>query len=491
MAHEIADSSSEDLKAEDYEPDLAGVEGLGKGHIPDKEELEGCNHPPMPITGKFAAVKWLLFEGGTPFDAFLTAASAQVGQVILTLPHSLAQTNIIGGTILQLTFATWAMYTLYLMVMLYLDYKNRCIKAGTWYDEDGKGRAWNTQYFEMIGGLTCKPLSIFTLVVCIFAALGSCLPQIVASSSNVYRINENINKRDWAIIFGGIMTSLSFVPSFRNMRIFAIYALIGTTFTAWYMTGTSIANGVDNSVWTAAPYDGLDGFFDGLTNILFTFGGHFMLLEVLDSMYRPAKFHKVFACSYSYVFTLTIPNSVLTYWAFPAATILNGNAFAVYPASGYRTTAIILMIGHQMVAFLLFIMPVFYMWEKALKIHDKPYYMRLPLRLPVAGGIWLLAVAFPYYNIINSILGAFTTSFETYLIPTGVFLWVYRHKAARDAAPKAPTKWIGGWLGCQMLNLVIFVTIAVCGVGFGMYAAIKSFVQEVNTFGIFPACYQC
>lgn len=51
------------------------------------------------------------------------------------------------------------------------------------------------QYYEMVGYLTCKPLSIFTLVVCIFAALGSCLPQIVASSSNVYRINQNLNKR--------------------------------------------------------------------------------------------------------------------------------------------------------------------------------------------------------------------------------------------------------------------------------------------------------
>lgn len=48
-------------------------------------------------------------------QAFLTAASAQVGQVILTLPHSLALTNIIAGTFLQLLFATWAMYTLYLM----------------------------------------------------------------------------------------------------------------------------------------------------------------------------------------------------------------------------------------------------------------------------------------------------------------------------------------------------------------------------------------
>lgn len=67
---------------------------------------------------------------------------------------------------------------------------------------------------------------------------------------------------------------------------------------------------------------------------------------------------QVFACSYSYVFTLTIPNSILTYWAFPAEVTEFGNAFAVYPPSALRTTAIILMIGHQMVAFLLFIMPV-------------------------------------------------------------------------------------------------------------------------------------
>ena len=38
-------------------------------------------------------------------------------------------------------------------------------------------------------------MSIFTLIVCILAALGSCLPQIVASSANIYRINSSLNKR--------------------------------------------------------------------------------------------------------------------------------------------------------------------------------------------------------------------------------------------------------------------------------------------------------
>lgn len=51
------------------------------------------------------------------------------------------------------------------------------------------------QYYEMIGGLTSKPFGIFTLLICIFAALGSCLPQIVASSSSIYRNNQSLNKR--------------------------------------------------------------------------------------------------------------------------------------------------------------------------------------------------------------------------------------------------------------------------------------------------------
>ncbi len=53
----------------------------------------------------------------------------------------------------------------------------------------------HAQYHEVIRELVGKWTSYFTLVVCILAALGSCLPQIVASSANVYRINQNLNKR--------------------------------------------------------------------------------------------------------------------------------------------------------------------------------------------------------------------------------------------------------------------------------------------------------
>lgn len=41
--------------------------------------------------------------------------------------------------------------------------------------------------------------------------------------------------RTWAIIFGGIMGGSLFIPNFRHMRLFTIFALFATVFTAFYM----------------------------------------------------------------------------------------------------------------------------------------------------------------------------------------------------------------------------------------------------------------
>ena len=46
-------------------------------------------------------------------------------------------------------------------------------------------------------------------------------------------------------------------------------------------------------------------------------------------------------------------------------------------------------------------------WEKLIHTHSKPNWIRLPSRLPVALLIWLLALLFPFYDTINSIMGAF------------------------------------------------------------------------------------
>lgn len=60
--------------------------------------------------------------------AVLADVLLQVGQVILSLPHSLSQTGMVAGIIIEIVFATLAMWTVYLMVLLYLDHKNRKVR---------------------------------------------------------------------------------------------------------------------------------------------------------------------------------------------------------------------------------------------------------------------------------------------------------------------------------------------------------------------------
>jgi len=68
--------------------------------------------------------------GGTTFDGFLLAASQEVGQSILTLPNVFSQTGFIGGVILELVFATLALYTNYLLVSMHAQHRHNLKASG-------------------------------------------------------------------------------------------------------------------------------------------------------------------------------------------------------------------------------------------------------------------------------------------------------------------------------------------------------------------------
>lgn len=91
----------------------------------------------------------------------------------------------------------------------------------------------------------------------------------------------------------------------------------------------------------------------------------------------------------------------------------------------------------QCVAFGLFVTPLFLMWEKVVGVHYSKFYaIRAAARVPVVLLIWFLAVAFPFFGPINSIIGAFSTTFSTYLIPSLMYIIVYRTAAAREVQGK-------------------------------------------------------
>ena len=211
----------------------------------------------------------------------------------------------------------------------------------------------------------------------------------------------------------------------------------------------------------------------------------------MHSMKVPSKFSLVYLLSSLYVFTLTLPNSVSVYWAHGDSLLGHTNALSVLPASPLRKTAVVLMISHQCVAFGLFISPLFFVFEKLIGTHHASYRTKVLSRVPIVLLVWFLATAFPFFGPVNSLLGAFTTTFSTYLGPCLAFNIAYFSRTAQNAAVRGPPGWLPSWNGVFCVNILIGTWVFVFGVVLGGWASIGEVVQQVDTFGMFDPCYQC
>lgn len=58
----------------------------------------------------------------------------------------------------------------------------------------------------------------------------------------------------------------------------------------------------------------------------------------------------------------------------------------------------------------------------------------------VAAGclVLLVALAFPFFGVVNSFLGAGTTTLETYIVPALAYNLVYRRESAQISCPLPP-----------------------------------------------------
>ncbi|KAK4481290.1 hypothetical protein RD792_012175 [Penstemon davidsonii] len=233
-------------------------------------------------------------------------------------------------------------------------------------------------------------------------------------------------------------------------------------------------------------------YFTGATNILYTFGGHAVTVEIMHAMWKPQKFKLIYLIATIYVLTLTLPSASAVYWAFGDLLLNHSNALALLPRTGFRDTAVILMLIHQFITFGFACTPLYFVWEKFIGIHEtKSLFKRAITRLPVVIPIWFLAIIFPFFGPINSTVGSLLVSFTVYIIPALAHMMTFASASARENAVERPPKRVGGWAGMYSVNIFVVIWVFIVGFGFGGWASMVNFVHQINTFGLFTKCYQC
>eukprot|EP00250_Pteridium_aquilinum_P027090 c34182_g1_i1 orf=1-771(-) len=235
----------------------------------DRQEQDGLAD--KSVKGQ---LKQLLWHGGSVYDAWFSCASNQVAQVLLTLPYSFSQLGMTSGVIFQVFYGLLGSWTAYLISCLYVEYRSRKDK------ENANFKNHVIQWFEVLDGLLGPYWKAAGLGFnCIFLLFGSVI-QLIACGSNIYYINDHLDKRTWTYIFGACCSLTVFIPSFHNYRIWSFLGLGMTTYTAWYLTIAAALHGQVPHVQHSAPSK-LVLYFTGATNILYTFGGHAVTVEIM------------------------------------------------------------------------------------------------------------------------------------------------------------------------------------------------------------------
>lgn len=360
-----------------------------------------------------------VWHGGSVFDAWLNAVSAQVGSVILTLPYTLSQMGYGLGVGFQILYGAFGCWTVYLLSYLYAEASSRTRTAGLLHEKH------ILQYHEVIGIVAGKWLGRIVFGFNMTALTFACVLQLIACSSDVYYMNSNWNKREWLYLFGFLAIPTVMLPSLHNFRLVSILGIATTTLTSAYMTVAAIQHGQIKNVKHQGPKSMVQ-FFSGATNILFSFGSHGLCIELMEAMWKPRNYKYAYVTAVLYTYFLTVPDSVSVYWAYGDTLLHNANAFGVLPHSKMKNVAIIAMILHQYVALMLNVNPLFLAWEKAMGIHtSKVFAVKALVRIPVILVIWFLALAIPFFGPINSVMGAFLISFSVYIIPSIAFMRAY------------------------------------------------------------------
>ncbi|KAE9620307.1 hypothetical protein Lal_00019862 [Lupinus albus] len=445
-------------------------------------EMEAEEGKPKDIKTRLSSFLW---HGGSAYDAWFSCASNQVAQVLLTLPYSFSQLGMVSGILFQLFYGLLGSWTAYLISILYVEYRTRKER------EKVNFRDHIIQWFEVLDGLLGKHWRNVGLAFnCTFLLFGSVI-QLIACASNIYYINDHLDKRTWTYIFGACCATTVFIPSFHNYRIWSFVGLVMTTYTAWYLTVASLLHGQVEGVKHSGPAK-LVLYFTGATNILYTFGGHAVTVEIMHAMWKPQKFKAIYLLATLYVLTLTLPSAVAVYWAFGDMLLNHSNAFALFPQSPFRDMAVILMLIHQFITFGFACTPLYFVWEKAIGMHEcKSLCKRALVRLPVVIPIWFLAIIFPFFGPINSTVGSLLVSFTVYIIPALAHIFTFKSASARQNAVEQPPKFVGRWVGSFIINIFIVVWVLIVGFGFGGWASMVNFIHQIDTFGLFTKCYQC
>lgn len=467
-------------------------------------------------------------EGHTVADAFMTCACAQVGQIMLNSPSALYRMGLIAGGISMVLFLICGYWTIYQFIALYMEMKLIKVTDGSWWDTDGK-HMLVVQYFTVMGFFLGTWAKVSCVIVFVIVIIGLLMTQINACANNMYFVDPSRPKREWALIYGGIMVfTMIFFPRFNHFRLANVIGLVTVLTMAIYIIIIASEKGVDYAHAKLWPNNSQE-WFNGAAIWLTILGTHSVTFEILESMENTRHFKTSFSSAWLWAICVTVPHSILCNLVYGQMFKQLGsgadNIFALLgfnsaqeayiklvtkapvPTSKYAMA--IMMNMHQFIAYAIYGTSLNFVWEKLLRVHDKPWYIKMPLRIPLGALVWFLAILAPFYGAINALYASLAIPYLGFVLPSIAMMHHYRSRVQLENSVIKPYRWVywappalaarlearHPYLGLVVtpwfaMNLFMVLFFSGFG-GTAIYYSVLLVKQYYQSFGAFAQCYAC
>eukprot|EP01135_Chromosphaera_perkinsii_P005618 Nk52_evm32s355 gene=Nk52_evmTU32s355 len=210
----------------------------------------------------------------------------------------------------------------------------------------------------------------------------------------------------------------------------------------------------------------------GFGTLAFAFGGHGIFIRIKCTMERPSLFPISVMIAFGSCIAFYIPTSVINYWRYGDALIdSDGNILDILPTSPGKYIAQICLVIHVLIAYVVFLNPIFLYAELwCFPISKKipggaPYLIfNSAVRIFIVGFTVFVVEALPFFSYLQSFIGATSCVLLGYILPC-LF-----HMKMLNVGKKE-----------KILNIFMVIFGSVAGI-LAAYYAVKGIVESASSF---------
>lgn len=279
--------------------------------------------------------------------------------------------------------------------------------------------------YSDVGYMAWGPLGK-NLVLCTQMAqcLGVSILYLILAGSNLNSIfsGEDDNRFFYTSLVAFVLLPTIFFRSIKEIAIISVLGVITSILVALIIVKESVLRPMEHPRYTNPT---LTSMSSAAGTMIFAYGAHALFPSIQHDMTNKKVFNRCLFQSFSIIFVVYSSVAITSFYAFGCH--LQPNVLHNLAADSNLTLFVSLLItGHVIAAYALFMSPVFTTMESLWGLSGRPhsrsdYFRSCVLRAVMIGLTFIVAASIPFFGDVMSLLGCSCITMLSVLLPIGFF----------------------------------------------------------------------